>query len=361
MRSEVFLVRCTMADGIPALQECVEVLLKESGCLDVVETKALVAVKVHFGEAGQKTFVPPALVKPVVDGVKSRGGLPFLTDTNTLYTGRRSNSVLHIELAHEHGFSLESTGAPVIIADGLQGDAEVEVEVNGRYYGRVGIAEGAARADVLVSVTHVTGHPGTGMGGVLKNLGMGLSSRKGKLAQHSRSKPRVDESACTGCGRCIPMCPAEAIGFTAEGRARIDDNVCIGCGECLAVCRFGAVKFSWDQASEDLQRRIVEHAMGVLNTKRGRHAHVVFLINMTKGCDCFGKPMEPLISDVGIAAGRDPVALDAAVLDLARAEDGRMLAEAAWGGVDPRVQVEYADAIGLGSADYELVEVTVSS
>ena len=152
------------------------------------------------------------------------------------------------------------------------------------------------------------------------------------------------------------MCPADAI-IWREEKAWIEDEKCIGCGECLAVCRFGAVKFSWDQASEDLQDRMAEHALGAIKDKEGRVGYLTFLMSMTKGCDCFGQPMEPIVPDVGILAGLDPVAMDAAALELARDEGGRTLAEIAWPEVNPEHQIDYAAELGLGSRDYGITEV----
>jgi uncharacterized Fe-S center protein len=356
MAGDLFLVRVSGEDDITSIQAKVCAVFGRAGLASCIRERDLVAVKVHVGEKGHKTFLPPEYVKPVVDCVKDAGGIPFLTDTNTLYRGQRDNGVNHLHVAFEHGFTVDRVGAPMMIADGPTGSAEVEVPVDGRYYSTVGVAEGIASANALMVVTHITGHPASGLGGVIKNLGMGLSSKKGKLAQHSKSRPAVKAKACTACGRCVDMCPVDAIAWR-DDKAWIDDEKCIGCGECMAMCRYRAVGFSWDQASDDMQRRMVEHAWGALRDKAGHVGYVTFLMLMTKGCDCFGQDMKPIVPDVGILAGLDPVAMDAAALDLARDRRGKSLPEIAWSDIDPGIQIDYAAGLGLGSRDYNLIEV----
>jgi uncharacterized Fe-S center protein len=99
---------------------------------------------------------------------------------------------------------------------------------------------------------------------------MGLSSRIGKLRQHSSIKPYVDSAACTFCRKCIQWCPVDAI-IEREERAFILTEKCIGCGECLSVCNYDAIRYNWGVESADLQRRVAEHALGVVLKKRPGH------------------------------------------------------------------------------------------
>ncbi|HIE04804.1 MAG TPA: DUF362 domain-containing protein [Candidatus Latescibacteria bacterium] len=350
----VHFVRVTSGEPPGSVEDKVGRLFDAAGLGEPVEPGDLVAVKVHIGEKGNKTHVPARYVRPVVERVRKRGGKPFLTDTNTLYRGMRSEAVDHMTLAEEHGFSLREAGAPFVVADGLLGHDEMEVEIGGEFYERVAVAGVLADVQAIMVLSHLTGHPLTGFGGTLKNLGMGFSSRKGKLAQHSRMPPRVDREKCRGCGTCARWCPMEAIKMKGKV-AHIEEGKCISCGECLAVCRFGAVTFNWDQGSEVLQRRMVEHAFGAV---KGRKAgYVLFLTSVTKGCDCFDDPGEPLFQDVGILASKDPVALDQAGLDLVEQETGRPLSEWAYPQIDPNIQLEHAEKMGMGSREYELREV----
>jgi hypothetical protein len=242
----------------------------------------------------------------------------------------------------------------VVIADGLAGGDEVEVEIRGRHFEHVGVASGIAAADALVVVTHVTGHCAAGLGGVIKNLGMGCSSRRGKLEQHSALKPRINPEKCRGDFRCAQECPANAI-LQQDNKAKIIAETCIGCGDCLVTCRFGAVSFSWDLSGAALQERIVEHALGVAKLKPGKMAYVSFLTGITKECDCFSNKEKDIeIAAIGITASRNPVAAEQAGLDLIEQHTGRSLRELLKVHDYSRL-LEYAEEVGLGSRAYKLV------
>jgi uncharacterized Fe-S center protein len=127
----------------------------------------------------------------------------------------------------------------------------------------------------------------------------------------------------------------------------------------MAMCRFGAVKCNWGEEDEVLQKSIAEHALGTLKGKENRAAFFNFLLSITKDCDCFGTPnMGKIVDDIGIVASTDPVAVDKATLDLVENKAGRKLAELLENDkLDPRYQIEHAERIGLGSSNYELIEV----
>ena len=139
--------------------------------------------------------------------------------------------------------------------------------------------------------------------------------------------------------------------------AWIDSKVCIGCGQCLTVCRFDAVQYDWKMKNQDLQERMAEHALGVVIGKREKVGCMNFLISVTKDCDCFDIRQEPVMPDIGIVASTDPVAVDAASLELIREKTGKALSDVSYPNVDPWVQIRHAEAVGLGSTDYELAEV----
>ena len=332
-------------------------LLVKSGLDALSDTNDLVAVKMHFGEKGNTTHISPHLVRPVIEKIKERGGKPFLTDTCVLYRSERDNAVDHILTAHDHGFTIQNLGAPVIIADGLRGDSERDVSIPGELFQKVSVATTALEANALFVLSHVTGHMSTGMGGVIKNLGMGFASRKGKLRQHSKTKPAIIPKYCTGCKSCIEWCPAEAISMVGEV-ANIDSSVCIGCGECLTVCRFSAVKYDWKIGGTDLQKRMAEHALGIVHHKRGKIGYLNYILSVTKDCDCFGTVQTPMIPDIGILASKDPVALDAATLDLIKRVQNRTLMEMSYPRTDPWIQIRHGAKIGLGSDDYRIIEVS---
>ncbi|MEG2054204.1 MAG: DUF362 domain-containing protein, partial [Oscillospiraceae bacterium] len=204
-------------------------LIRTAGIGNIDFENKFVAIKIHFGEPGNLSFLRPNYAKAVADVIKDLGGKPFLTDCNTLYVGRRKNALDHIEAAYENGFTPFSTGCQVIIADGIKGSDECLVPVvNGELVKTAKIGHALMDADVIISLTHFKGHEATGFGGALKNLGMGGGSRAGKMEQHSAGKPNVNADSCRACKMCAKYCAQDAIGFET-GKAFINQDKCVGC------------------------------------------------------------------------------------------------------------------------------------
>ena len=240
MKSKVFLA--PVMDGAAVTQQ-VEALQKlyTAGELNkVVAKRDFVAIKFHVGEKNNTTHVKPELIRKIVDLAKEAGGQPFLTETSTLYKGERENAVKHIMHANRHGFGIEQTGAPFIMADGLTGNAEFEIQIEGELHKSVKVARDVVSADTLIVVSHATGHVVTGLGACIKNIGMGLASRMGKMREHSAMLPEVIQDKCRFCKKCIQWCPQETI-IEKNGKAFIVAEKCIGCGSCLPYCPMGAI------------------------------------------------------------------------------------------------------------------------
>jgi len=355
MKERVFFI--PMADNEPEEEICrrLQAAITANDLFSFIRPRDLVAFKTHFGEENSQGFVRPLHFKMMGALARERQALPFLTETATLYSGMRQQAVSHIELAQRHGFSYENTGLPIIMADGLTGDEELEVPIPGRIYQKVKIASLIVKAQALVVVSHFTGHIATGFGAALKNMGMGCASRRGKLEEHSTATPSVKKKKCTACGDCVHWCPARAIAI-ADGAARIDKSACIGCAECLTVCRFDAIGYNWLATYEQLQRKVVEHAWGVAEAKKGKIVYINFLSRITKDCDCMGA-YKKVVPDVGVLIAFDPVAIDAASLDLVEKKAGKPLTAIAYD-VPHRVQIDYARQIGFGNPDYQLSRIT---
>jgi uncharacterized Fe-S center protein len=348
----VYLVPATAADPEDALARKVEALWRAAGLAQAFQPRDLTALKLHVGEPGTRTYVRPAIAAALVRLIRDTGATPFLTDTAVLYKSPRDTGPGHAQVAHDHGFGLDRMGAPFVPADGLIGADEVEIRVGGKHFETVAVASGIMHARSLLVLSHATGHLGTGFAAALKNLGMGCASRKGKLRQHHGQHPRVDSETCSACATCEAWCPQDAI--TVEDRAVIDARTCIGCGECVAHCRDGAITFDWSIMGRELQERIVEHAAAIVRGKPGRIAYVTAVQGVTRDCDCMGEAQEPLLPDIGLLAGLDPVAIDQAAHDLVRERAGRTLESMSYRRHDGAIQLRYAESLGLGRREYEL-------
>jgi hypothetical protein len=348
------------------LLEKVSALFVRAGLSACVDEGDLVAVKVHFGELGNTGYLSPIYARTIVGEITRRGGKAFLTDANTLYKGGRQNAVDHIQTALANGFGFSSVGAPLIIADGLWGKDYRTVELEGEMRcSEVKIGAAAVEADAMIVVTHFKGHMAMGFGGAFKNVGMGLGARSAKQVMHSDLAPEVTAEKCTRCGDCVKWCPVSCI--TLAPTAVIDRDVCIGCGECTATCRYGAIAIEWsdDSGGIGLQERVVEHFAGAVADKAGKVGYMNFLINVTPDCDCWQFADAPIVADIGVLASTDPVAIDQASLDLVNAAPPSANAKLAGSdapdkfealhGVDPTPLLAYAEKLGLGSRDYELV------
>jgi len=353
-RSRVYFAPAQSSQPAQALALQAEELFLKLGVEEKVEKDSLVALKTHFGEKGNKGHIRAEWLGGIVRRLAQRSKRVFFTDTSTLYTGPRSNAVEHIRLAGEHGFSENSTDVPLIIADGLIGKDSEEVKVGLSRVEKAKLASAIVHSDILVCFSHITGHIVAGMGGALKNMGMGCASRAGKLEQHSDVHPRINPKACRNCSLCLDYCPAGCIS-QKDGSAVIRDEDCIGCGECLVVCKRGAVKMRWDEDAGRLQEKMAEYAFAVHSLFRGKAAYLNFLVNITKDCDCMAQAQPSLLPDIGLLASTDPLALDKASADLVMERAGRDVFRRGTN-VDWAVQLQHGQKIGLGSLDYELLE-----
>ena len=215
-------------------------LVKRAGIEDIDFKGRFTAIKIHFGEPGNLAYIRPNYAAAIVDLLRSLGAKVFLTDSNTLYSGGRSNAVDHLHAAMDNGFNPIGAHCDVIIADGLIGTDYKEIPVGGQYCPAPKIGSAIANADIIISMNHFKGHEQTGFGGAIKNLGMGSASVGGKLELHSSSQPVIDENACIGCRICEKYCRHNAITVT-DRKAHIDYSKCVGCGQCVAVCPTGAL------------------------------------------------------------------------------------------------------------------------
>ncbi|HOG61224.1 MAG TPA: DUF362 domain-containing protein, partial [Flexilinea sp.] len=311
-KSKVYFTNLRTITMVNNRQSKLEKLIRTAGIGQIDFDHKYAAIKMHFGEPGNLSYLRPNYAKTVADVVKSLGGKPFLVDCNTLYVGRRKNALDHIDSAYENGFSPFSTGCHILIGDGLKGTDETLVPINGDYVKEAKIGTAVMDADIFISLTHFKGHENAGYGGTLKNIGMGCGSRAGKMEMHSSGKPFVDQEKCIGCGKCVKICAWGAPKVTNK-KSRIDHDKCVGCGRCIAVCPVDAIEPEWGQSNIILDRKIAEYAYAVVKDRPSFHISLV--IDVSPNCDCHDENDLAIIPDVGMFASFDPVALDQACID----------------------------------------------
>ncbi|MCE5285779.1 MAG: DUF362 domain-containing protein [Pelosinus sp.] len=343
-------------------------LFDRAGFNEFIQPSDLTAVKLTFGERGSDGFISPVFVRQVVDKIKEKGAKAFLTDTNTLYSGSRHNSVDHLLTALEHGFDYTVTGAPIIIADGLRSENITEVAIDKRHFAKVKLAADLVSANSMIVLSHFKGHEMAGFGGAIKNLAMGGAPALGKKEQHAL-KIIVDQDKCIGCNKCAGVCPEQAIGM-ANKKASVSAEMCIGCGECLTVCPIKANGMDWTTDLIAFHERMTEYAYGIAKAHEKRIGYMNFLLNITPDCDCVPWSDAPIVPDIGFLASTDPVAIDQASFDLVNKQLGfteSFLSSNHEAGadkfhglrsyIDGTVQMRYGEEIGMGSRDYELISL----
>jgi len=353
--SQVYFVSADRDEGENALVEKTNALIKKSGILAGIEKGDFVGLKLHFGEKENSGFIRPSVVKEAGRLCKVKSDNITMVETNTIYVGQRSNSISHLKLAYSHGFTFERTKLPIIIADGPTGRDFAGVDIDKRHVKNAKVASGIMDLDYILGLAHVTGHCQTGMGAAIKNIGMGCASRAGKLEQHSTVLPEVTEDKCTGCGLCAKWCPADAIKLNG-GKAVISKEACIGCGECTVACRTEAIEIKWNESVRNLQEKMAEYAYAALKGKKTGFLN--FLMKITKDCDCMAKDSDlSIVSDIGILASKDPVSIDKATIDFLNKQNDCDRLKDGYPNIDWHIQVDYAANIGLGSLDYELINL----
>jgi len=353
--SKVYFTAVSPSETIPSINGKLEHLLVASKVLDCIQKKVRVAVKIHFGEEGNTGFVNPGHVRVLCDALRQKEVSAFLSDANTLYRGRRMNSADHLNLAREHGFTKKSMGIDIVIPDDAKKEDTVDVPIQQKLIKTAKIARLFIDADAIVVISHFKGHMLSGFGGAIKNIAMGCATREGKLAQHCDVSPAADRDKCTGCGECLKACPAEAIQIES-GKSQINKSLCVGCASCIGVCPTSAM-FVDLEAGGLMQEKMAEYAFAVLRGKESKRVFVNFALKINKECDCWGLENPCIAPDLGIFASNDPVAIDKASFDLINKACGGDVFKSAHPKEDGLIQLKYAEALGLGALDYELIEV----
>ena len=376
--------RAKLGEGLPLK---LKRLLKKAGISEIDMENKFVAIKMHFGELGNVSFLRPNYAKAVTDVIKELGGKrayeyfkdregggkPFLTDCNTLYPGSRKNALEHLQCAWENGFTAMTVGCPILIGDGLKGTDDIEVPVEGgEYIKSAKIGRAIMDADIFISLSHFKGHETTGFGGAIKNIGMGCGSRAGKKEQHTNGQPTIHEDMCRGCRRCMRECANNGLVFDEETKKmHIDGANCVGCGRCIGACNFDAIEFENWAATKDLNCRMAEYTKAVVDGRP--NFHISLVVDVSPNCDCHAENDAPILPNIGMFASFDPLALDQACVDaclkmqpLPNSQlsenmhkegfcDHHDHFENSTPESEYKTCLEHAEKIGLGSREYELI------
>ncbi len=369
----------------------------EAGFAELIRPHDIVAIKLHCGEWNNTGYLRPVFARALADRIKELGGKPFVCDTITTPYGSRAYRMTGLEIlntAARNGLTIGALGCPFIVADGFNGTDDVRIELpEGVILREAYIAKAIALADVLIVLTHFKGHPAGVIGGSLKNLGIGAQSRRGKHNAHMSRHPKygiaarseyhpekcVGRAECAYWQQCEDSCPWGLFEVQEHG-LKFDLGECRDCMLCPGIRHRCGVMTRIPEAERDYFRALnVAIADGTLAAVKAVGRDKVGFINMaidiSPHCDCMGATDSPIIPNLGVLASKDPVAVDQACVDLAEevagspyslAEDKGVMEPGvkkfeniaiAVEGVSEEIQMKAAVENGLGTTDYELIEV----
>ncbi len=299
-----------------------------------------IPVKLHMGELKNKYFPKPEFVKHVIDELKMAHVEPYLFDTTVAYTGLRHSKTGYRKLAKIHGFTMKKVGCDVIIDD-----KGIPITVENREYE---VAEHLVDSTHIFALSHVKGHVATGMGGAIKNFGMGGVTKETKIRMHHGSRPIYQKDACTYCGACAEVCPFNAL-KVKENSWKQNMKSCFGCGVCVDACKSDALTYK----DADFQYVLACAAKACVQDKNVIYLNEIKRIARSCDCDPFAGPV--ICPDIGYLVSDDPVAIDKASLDLVN--DVKKDVFEKENNISPLKQIKYGEEIGLGSPSYQLIEI----
>lgn len=295
MKSKVYFTKEINADSLIKMYEALG-----------IELPGKVGIKVSTGERGAKGYLKANIIKPLVEKLNGT-----IVECNTAYPGARNDAKEHMEVAKEHGFV--DMGNGVEIMDGI-GEFKIPVH-NGKHLEYDIIGKGMEHYDSFLNLAHGKGHMMGGFGANLKNQSIGFASRNGKAYIHS-------------CG--VTTDPDECWNVEIEQKNFIES--------------------------------MAEAATAVADYLKENNKPIVYITvanALSLDCDCDCNQGDPVMKDIGIFASTDPVANDQAFLDAVWNSDDSGKEELKER-IDSRVGrhiTEYAESLGLGSTDYELIEI----
>jgi uncharacterized Fe-S center protein len=299
-----------------------------------------IPVKLHMGEIKNKHFSKSDFVKIVIDELKKVEADPYLFDTTVAYPGLRHYVSGYHQVARLHGFTTKKVGCDIIIDD-----SGVIKNVDNREYE---VAWHLVNSTHIFAISHVKGHVATGMGGAIKNFGMGGVTKETKRKMHHGSRPIFNKDACTFCGVCADLCPFDAIKIKGN-KWKYNTRNCFGCGVCIENCETNSLK----NKDADFQYTLACAAKACVQNKNVIYLNELKRISKSCDCDPFADPI--ICPDVGYLVSNDIVAIDKASIDIIHNVKENVFIKV--NQVNPFKQIKYGEEIGLGSSSYSLIEL----
>ena len=380
--------------------------LEKIGFNNKVQKGDNVVIKTHFGALENVRYLRPSYIRFLCDHMKDLGAIPSVaescgwgvpeefTGTHTEYSGRAGEEE-YLETAKIHGFTEETMGAKLLMLDGLVGTEIIKQAVNGKRFKEVLVAGRLKEFDHMILATHFKGHGGSGFGGSIKNLGIGCVSKGGKVQAHMGKKFEFNfEAPISDYENCLKICPTNALREGPDGKLIRDEEKCRYCYMCKSVCKNNVID-TGSSTREEFITQMVDNAAGVIEYfGKDKIFYINYVIDVTWQCDCTGGSDVPFVSDIGILSSLDPVAVDQSAVDLIHLSKmnphsilgsmGNFSKEKSydWLSYIPRfdpetgkldlnpdgkesryweIQLKVAEELGLGTRDYNLIEVKEES
>ena len=312
-------------------------VLRDAGIEELVKKGDTVGLKIHMGEYGNALNLRPQWVRSIADEIKRIGGKPVVVDCTTIcFNEFTSRATLedHLRSVAYHGFTEETLGCPIWICDGDYGFDHVKVDVPngvGLKYSYMG--KKLLDLDAVIVISHFKGHPMGVFGGAIKNVGIGMGSKLGKLCTHYLNHPvygreamTVNQEAARAANegpspnlmdRLIKNCPFDAMSWEDE-MLKYDWKKCRKCAACFGPGLFNGilqpqpeVTFFWAPTISDAFAAYV-NAIGP-----DKFLYVSYAMDVTPWCDCVNFHDKAMVPNLGVFASKDPVAIDMACLEAA--------------------------------------------
>ncbi|MFX1348461.1 MAG: DUF362 domain-containing protein [Promethearchaeota archaeon] len=405
MKSDVFYFTARTDDHKQSMSKFKGSLaLERLGIKQKIKNGENVVIKTHFGALENTRYLRPSYIRFLCDYVKDLGGIPSVAEScgwgipesisgvHTEYSGR-ATEIEYLETALKHGFTKETMGAPILMLDGKLGtDIEIQ-KINGKKFNEVLVAGRLREFNLMILASHFKGHAGAGFGGAIKNLGIGCVSKGGKVEAHTGKTFEFDFDNCNpNCMNCINICPTNALSKDDNNKLKFNEYECKFCYMCASVCKDKIINIG-SVPREDFVTQMVDNAKGVVEYfGKDNIFYINYAIDITYQCDCTGGSDIPFVPDIGVLASLDPVALDQATIDLVHKSSitpHSILSDVEgiptkgpheWFSHTPRfdpkngemdfsgkeskhweLQLKLAEEIGLGTRDYNLIEVEIDS